>query len=360
MKIPLHVKMRKKFREYLYKLLAQVKPTKPMLHTIDKTEIKSIIIIRPNYRIGNLIFLTPLINELQKELPDVKIDLIVGMKLAGDILQEMPNVEHVISISRELLLHPLKMLQLIKTTRTKHYDVALNISAGSLSSEIVTAFVNAKYKASFESEKTLISLTHSVKYEHFYTHSGSRPLELLKLFNIELPSQELELDIKLNETEKKIAQQELYTLLKNNNLQHNTKIISLFRNARFDKKISDEWWNEWHQELLQLDNEIILIDILSPDIITKLNENVLEYSNKNLRILGAFFAHTNLYVSADTGPLHLSCASNAPTLALFNKTNPAIYGTLGKQNKTLDINQLSPKEVAKLTYTHLQEQRENI
>jgi len=88
-------------------------------------------------------------------------------------------------------------------------------------------------------------------------------------------------------------------------------------------------------------------DILSPDIPTKLNSKVLSYSNKNLRVLGAFFKLCNLYVSADTGPMHLAVASGAKVLALFNKTDIEVYGALGDGNKTIDIENLLPKSVAK-------------
>ncbi|SFV75653.1 Lipopolysaccharide heptosyltransferase III [hydrothermal vent metagenome] len=349
MKIPLHVKIRKKTRALLYTFLGFLAQKKETQHFIDKKEIKTILIIRPNYRIGNLIFLTPLINELAKEIPEAKIDIIVGMKLAGDILQPMPNVSNVFAIPRELLYKPFKLFAFIKQIRSKKYDLALNITAGSFSSELVTLLVASKYKASFENEKTFIPLTHTIKYQNLYIHSGSRPLELLKLFTNNLPKQEVMLDIKLTPKEQQLGQQELLK-----QTEKKGKTIALFRNARFDKKIEDKWWLEWYEALITIDSSLIVIDILSPDIPKKLHQDMLEYQNKNLRLLGAFFRACDLYVSADTGPLHLALASQANTLALFNKTSIQIYGTLGGNNKTIDINNLSPQEVANITYAQLQ------
>lgn len=99
----------------------------------------------------------------------------------------------------------------------------------------------------------------------------------------------------------------------------------------------------------KLNPNVVIVDVLSPDIPQKLNAEVLEYKNKNLRILGAFFKNCDLYVSADTGPMHLAVASNAKVLALFNKTNMEVYGALGENNKTIDIERLSIKDVAKIT-----------
>jgi len=349
MKIPLHVKVRKELTNLLNNVLSSFNKLEVNSKHIDPSEIKSILIIRPNYRIGNLIFLTPLINELYKHMPDAKIDVIVGMKLAGEILKPLPNIDKVISIPRELLIHPMKMFTFIKETRQKKYDIAINIMGTSTSSQLVTSLVNARYKASYYNEKSWTQLTHTTELTRCYTHIGLESLELLKLFGIEPPKKPPTLDIKITDKERKLAKKDFDNLVSDKKV----KTIALFRNARFDKKISDEWWENWIKELRLLNENIIIIDILSPDIPTKLNDTVLEYSNKNLRLLGAFFRECDLYVSADTGPMHLGVASDAKVLALFNKTSIAAFGALGDKNKTIDINELSAKEVAQITQDFL-------
>lgn len=350
MKYPLHIIIRKKISNAINGFLSLFQKKVPQAEYIDINEIESIVIIRPNYRIGNLIFLTPLLNELEKNLPHVKIDIIVGMKLAGKILEAMPNVNKVIDVPRELLLHPIDALKYIKGTREKTYDLALNVSGGSTSAQIIASLVKAKYKANFANKKLWSSYTHmQVRGAKRYRHMGLESLEFLRFFNLPFPEKEPSLDIRLTQDEQKKAKNDLSKILKNNNIAPDTKTIAIFRNARFDKRISDEWWSQWLKEVLNIDAKITVIDILSPDIPHKINDTVLEYSNKDLRVLGAFFQACDLYVSADTGPMHLAVASNAKVLALFNKTNIEVYGALGKENKTIDIEKLSPKEVAQIT-----------
>jgi len=347
MKIPLHVQLRRKSNDLLNNLLSYFTQHKSDTTIINKDTVKSILIIRPNYRIGNLIFLTPLINTLAKELPNATIDIIVGMKIAGDILQELPNVDKVISIPRKLLKQPVSMYNFIKKTRVKRYDVALNIMGASTSSQLVTSLISAKYKASYYNEKSWGRLTHTTPFTHLYKHIGLESLELVRLFGIEPPTKNLKFDIKLKTQEIALAKRDLKILLEKNNIQKEQKTIALFRNARFDKRITDEWWQEWFEALDTKRNNITVIDILSPDIVKKLNPQVLEYSNKNLRLLGAFFHECDLFVSADTGPMHLAVASGAKVLALFNKTHVIAYGALGEENQTIDINGLSAKDVAR-------------
>ncbi|MFK5937573.1 MAG: glycosyltransferase family 9 protein [Sulfurimonas sp.] len=353
MNIPLHVTIRKLINDFINWLLSFANKNPNNNEFIDKDEIRSIIIVRPNYRIGNLIFLTPLINELAKHLPHAKVDIIVGMKLAGKILLPLPNVQKIIDIPRELLLHPMDMYHFIKDVRAKKYDLAINIMGASTSSQIVTSLINARYKASYYNEKSWGKLTHTTPLKRLYNHIGLESLELIRLFDIQAPKENLKLDIKLTKEEIQGAKEDLKSLLQNATITKQTKTIALFRNARFDKKITDIWWEEWLNALYELNKNILVIDILSPDIPTKLNDKVLEYSNKNLRALGAFFHECDLYVSADTGPMHLAAASDAKVLALFNKTSIQAYGALGEKNKTIDINDLSVQDVAKITQDFL-------
>jgi len=350
MKYPLHVILRKTVANNLNKFLGLFRPKQSIEKSLNKDEVKKILLIRPNYRIGNILFLTPLINELNKHLPEAKIDIIVGMKLAGKILEPMPNVNHIIDIPRELLLHPIELFKYIKKSRQEEYDIAINVAGGSTSAQIVMSLVRAKYKASFADKKLWTNFTHiQERGEKKFLHMGLESLEFLRFFNLPLPEEAPTLDIQLTKEEIQTADLELDKLLQKHKIQKEEhKVVAIFRNARFDKKIADAWWIELIDELKKLDDSLIFIDILSPDIPTKLSDDVLEYATKDLRKLGAFFQVCDLFISADTGPLHLAVASKANIAALFTKTEIEIYGALGKNNKNIDINNLTPQDVAKL------------
>ncbi len=51
MKIPLHSRLRREFRTLIYTALSKLTPKAKTDTFIDKNEIKSILIVRPNYRI---------------------------------------------------------------------------------------------------------------------------------------------------------------------------------------------------------------------------------------------------------------------------------------------------------------------
>ena len=350
MKYPLHIIIRRKFSSGISKLFSLLSANKHKVQTYlnyDKDSLRSIVIIRPNYRIGNLLFLTPLINELTQHFPNVTIDIVVGNKNAAMPLAGMPTVNSIIDIPRKLLKHPLQLIRYIRTTRKKEYDVAINISSGSLSSQIVLSFINAKYKIGFRGEKTWAKYTHLQNREPHFKHMGLEPLDFLTFFNLPYPKKVPTLDIKLTEEEIARAKNDFLTLLQSNNIK-NKNVITIFRGARFDKKIDDKWWNMLHNELIKNDNDTVIVEILSPDIPTSLNDKVLTYSNKNLRVLGAFLRLSNCFISGDTGPMHLAVASGARVVALFKFDNSDTYGALGESNETINIHTTDVQQVSKI------------
>ncbi len=57
----------------------------------------------------------------------------------------------------------------------------------------------------------------------------------------------------------------------------------------------------------------------------------------DLPTLGALLARLDLFITGDTGPMHLAAAVGAPVVALFGPSNPARYGPLGAYQRVLRI-----------------------
>jgi len=346
--VPLHTRFRRKFNRGLTRILSLFVPQKAQEGMIDPKTVRRILIVRPNYRIGNMLFLTPLINAIGDRMPQAKVDLLVGMRSAGAILEPLPNVGRVYDIPRKLLRQPLKLLHFIRKMRSQPYDVVINLMPSSSSSQIVTLFAKGKYKTSFYDENSWCPLTHTVRYERHNKHMALRPLEILRVFGFSEADVAKVLDIKLTAAEKEDGVKKLQELLRHNGIEREKSLIlGLFRNARFDKRISDAWWQEWYEALKKADPSVTVIDILSPDIPDKLNDEVIPYTEKNLRALGGFMAAMDAFVCADTGPMHLAASSGAKTLALFNKTEVDVYGTLGGHNLTIDMEGLTVEEIVR-------------
>ena len=337
MAIKWHVNLRRELAKNVNKSLAKLFTKKQNFSIIPKKNIKRILIIRINYRIGNIIFQTPLINAISEIFPNAKIDFVLGAPFITPLIENMPNINKVYSFDRKLLTKPLKALKLIKEINQNSYDLTITSNLGSSSDKIATLLVKAPYKVGFFSKDQFLPITHSIKAtkEFQSMHEALKPLELVKIFAEDPNRFERELNLKIEPSNK-------------------TNFIGIFRDARGEKKYENSFWQELIGELKRLDNSLEFIDILDPNNKTPLNSDIKTISEKNLRELAKKISTLKAFICADTGPMHLASATKTPTIALFKVTSPTLYGTLGKNDLSLVTKDLKTKEIAKNIYNHLQ------
>ena len=60
---------------------------------IERAKVKRILITRPNGRLGNLLLITPLLQEIEAIFPDAKIDLFVKGGMASSLFRNYHNIQ---------------------------------------------------------------------------------------------------------------------------------------------------------------------------------------------------------------------------------------------------------------------------
>ena len=63
--------------------------------------LKRVLVNRPNQRLGNTLLITPLIQEIITNYPEVKIDLFVKGKTAPFVFQNYPQVDQIIELPKK-------------------------------------------------------------------------------------------------------------------------------------------------------------------------------------------------------------------------------------------------------------------
>ncbi|MDB6009115.1 MAG: hypothetical protein JWL65_1365 [Gammaproteobacteria bacterium] len=66
----------------------------------------------------------------------------------------------------------------------------------------------------------------------------------------------------------------------------------------------------------------------------------------SVRALTATIAATRMFISADTGPMHLASSMAVPTVALFCASDPVLYGPLKPVDLAINIAESTPRLVA--------------
>ncbi len=336
MAVKWHVKFRRELAKNINQTLAKLFTKKQNSSALPKEKIKKILIIRMNYRIGNIIFQSPLVNAISEIFPHAKIDFVLGAPYITPLIEGMPNINKVYSFDRKLLTKPLQALKLIKEINQNDYDLTITSNLGSSSDKVATLLVKAPFKVGFFEANQYLPVTHSTEVINNFNglHEALKPLELVKVFGENPNNFERELNLKVERPKK-------------------TNVIGIFRDARGEKKYQNSFWQELVDELKKLDNTLEFIDILDPNNKTPLNKTIKTMSEKNLRDLANNIATLKAFICADTGPMHLASATKTPTLALFKATSPTLYGTLGKHDLSLVTKDLDIKSLAYKIHEHL-------
>jgi len=340
----LHITLRKKLSNITNRSLSRLFQKDPETKAMNTDAVQRILLVRINYRIGNILFTTPLLNALEKKFPRAKIDVIIGAPFISSLIEGMPQVHKVYSFPRELLKHPMKVWALKKELTENQYDLLMTPSLMSTSDSLIALSVPAQYKVGFYAPDVFSPLTHTVPVPEDIEHEALKPLALMSLFGETQQDDRVSfLDIRLNEAEKKNAGKDIPP-----------NAIGIFRDARNEKKIDDQWWRELLEILHQRDASLTFIDILDPNNTIPLNENMQTLSEKDLRLLAAKIANMDAFICGDTGPMHLASASGTATIALFKTTSPALYGTLGEHDLSLVMQERSIQEIAREILEHLE------
>jgi ADP-heptose:LPS heptosyltransferase len=340
-KRPWHSKIRRSFSKSLNAFLCRIINTKIEFDKIDAKEINRILIIRLNHRIGNILFLTPLIKALEKKLPHARVDLLLGADFS-ELIGPMSNVSKIYCINSRLIKSPFRLFSLIRDMNKNGYDLTISPAKTSGSSNIAQAFIKARYKLSFRVEN-IISFANIVVDFPETKHAALFPLALMDVFAGERLTYEPYLDISLSNDEKHRGKEILLQLTGQDSIDDKI-IIGIFRGARYEKKIADTFWLEYIHKLLRTGHGYIFVDIIAPGT-QAISDDILSISFEKLRELASFMAALDFFICADTGPMHLASAAKTNIIALFNNTSPEAYGPLGKNDRVIDINNKSLDEV---------------
>jgi ADP-heptose:LPS heptosyltransferase len=292
--------------------------------------IKRILISRPNHRLGNLLLLSPLVQEVIDTFPESKIDLFVKGGITPSIYKNYTNIDKITQLPKKPFSNLFQYIKGWTSIRTKRYDLVINASFGSSSGRLSTLFANSKYRLFGDFDENC-----SLQYSD-YGHSAKNSVYnlrhyLSKLGRSENTDKVPSLDLKLDKNEIQNAKEKLLELVKNDK-----KTICLFTNATGEKCYSESWWTEFYDKLEKAFPEYNIIELLPVENISKLNFKIPSFYSKDIREMGAFIANTALFIAADNGVMHLASASGTPTVGLFSVTDESAYKPYG--NKSFSIN----------------------
>ncbi|WP_394773855.1 glycosyltransferase family 9 protein [Flavobacterium sp.] len=305
---------------------------------VDKTDIKRILICRPNGRLGNLLLITPLVQEVTEIFPNCKVDLFVKGTLAPIIFENYENIDKIIDLPKKPFKSLVKYLNVWISIKRQNYDIAINVDQNSSSGRLAVQFSNAKYKFFGDSNEEFQSLKndyeHIAKYPVYNFRNYLTKLRFPKSNKIIAP-----VNLKLSPSEIVEGKEILSDLFHNDK-----KTICIFTYATGEKCLSEEWWENFYTKLKDEYANYNIIEILPVENVSQIGFKAPTFYSKDIREIAAVIANSNLFIGADSGIMHLASAAQTPTIGLFSGANIKKYEPYDNCSIGIDVNIYTKKD----------------
>nr|WKN37164.1 glycosyltransferase family 9 protein [Tunicatimonas sp. TK19036] len=301
---------------------------------MNLSNLSRILLIQTAY-IGDVILMTPLLENLKRLAPQADIDILVNRNNAS-VLSNHPKINELLLWNKKERKNQ-NLIRLLQKVRKKKYQIVINCHRFA-SSGIITALSGAQQKIGFDTNP--MARWYDQRVPHALPsdlHEVDRNLALLKALMPELEDDNLERRPKLypSETDYQIVldyQTEPYLCIAPTSVWFTKQFpaerwVELLRALKFEGKIyllggpDDRNACEGIKQESQLENVINMSGQLS-----LLQSAVL--------MKGAILNYVN-----DSAPLHLASAMNAPVCAVFCSTIPDFgFTPLSDFSEVVDIN----------------------
>ena len=326
--------------------------------SINENSIQRILLIRLS-SIGDVLLASPVAEKLRQHFPKAHITWVVETK-SKEVIEGNPFVDEVFVWHRKLWNEQARQkkeyLQLIylnydflQSIRALQADLAINMQ-DDFRSTVLANISGARYricsKTFRESNRWFANLLVDNTLEK---HAMLQYVSLLSPLGIGVKDTHMTMPF----TSKDIVYSN--SLLVEQGLKPKQFAV-LNPAASSEKKV---WPTEYYATLADLliekcNTPIVFLGAemdraLVAEIISKMHHEAHDFSGKTtLKQLGALVQKAQLFISGDTGPLHIAAAVGTPTVSLFGPTNPEKYAPLGKLHVTLAgkaMQDIKPSEV---------------
>jgi len=326
--------------------------------------------VRQHNQIGDMLCSLTLYKALKKKYPDARITL-VAAKTNYEIpfFDINPYLDRVIIFNKSSIK---TIIEFIRELRSRKYQLCFVPSTIVLSrtSHILNWISGSKVRVGVKSidgkenrSQKYLNLKSDFKWKE--KHQSVRNLEIAKQIDCDLSEEEIN-SIKMNFKEEDISFAKDYIFT--NFPDQKKKIIAFHPGAGKELNI----WNysnyiDLIKKLYGDFNNYVLItsgwtdnNIVEP-IWTELRTVNIEFKvlyNMPVKRLGAILSLVDLYITNDTGTMHIAGYSNTKMISLFGPTNPAEWAPNGihqkyVKSKTNDINGIAINDVYSLAKTFL-------
>ncbi len=289
---------------------------------------------------GSIILSAPLIRSVRHKYPKAKI-IFLTFSTNKEICELIGMIDEIIYLDRDnfyrFFLGTIKMF--VRLRREK-IDIVFNLEFFARFPSIITYLSRGKIKVEFHSQLLWRGNFPKIKVPfNFYYHNKENFLNLAREIGIEGNYAKLE-RIKIPQAERDAVER----ILGNECIYKDSLLIGMNVNAS-DLAYERRWPKENYAKIAtylarKYNSKIVFIgaehdagyvaDTLN---LMPSKENIVNIAGKiNIKKLAALLERCDLFISNDSGPLHLAVAAGTPTVSFFGPETPVLYGPIGSRH----------------------------
>lgn len=315
-------------------------------HGISSSDIRRVLISRPNSRLGNQLLITPLVQEISNTFPNCKIDLFVRGNISFILFENYECIERIIRLPRKPFKELFKYIKVWFSLERYSYDIVINVDKNSSSGRLSTQFSNARFKFFNDVEEDL-----RAKYED-YEHMAKFPVYNFRRNLIQLGFKDVDiekpmpvLDIRLSSAEITTGKEILDSLV-----DKARETIAIYTFATGDKCYSKDWWlNAYDRLKAEYGEKYNILEVLPIENVSQIDFQAPSYYSRDIREMTALINNTAVFIGADSGIMHLASAAQTPVVGLFSVTNIEKYKPYNDGSVAIDTNIMDIDDIVAAT-----------
>ena len=297
--------------------------------------------------IGDSVLTTPLIKKTKKLFPDTQI-VVITRPQTQDIFKPLPEVAQVILNDKRGWNKIAGVWKTARAIKKSGVDMLL-VPHRSFRSALIAWLSGVKVRIGFTSSEGWFFYTKTVPF-NWMIHDAERNLSLLQGIAKEQFGGE-----KLSMSFTPSAEENVARLLQDFNLE-GKKLVGIHAGSAWPTKC---WPMEYFVELIsklqtELGVQVVLVGGGKQD--TDLGEKICQLAKghaaslcgkTSLADLMALMKHLSLFITNDSGPMHIATAFDVPTLAIFGPTTRELgFFPYGQGHRVMEVKNLECRPCA--------------
>ena len=294
--------------------------------------MRNILLIRLS-SLGDIVLTSPAIRAVRRHFPKARISMLVASQSA-DLLTENPHLDEVLRFNRRAKdKDTAEMLRMTHILRERQFDLTIDFQR-KFRTSLLGYLSGAKCRVGYHQPKGLLC---SIRVPDSTGHAIDRYFALLHAVGIAAKDRTLELF--LSESDRKYARDAMEKL----SINGDRPTVGLFPGAGWKLRewMPDRFAAIGDRLVRHFDAQVIVFGgpherRLANYVIDLMTEQAISFAGTHqIRQLAALIERCNLFLTNDTGPMHIATALRTPTVALFGPGNHIRFQPLDSIHSTI-------------------------